>query len=312
MSKNIKSYGINYTLPEAHILHITPLFVSEFSARTCYNSFDKSEHESINNLNTVLNSEGDIGQQLHNGIQAVENEVNSKGSDLLHDLSHVYFHESTLEHVSINFLIKNTSRAVLQELARHRIASFSVQSTRYTLSDVVNWFVATKLGNQDISFYINKIDDLDILVTDDREYNAIEISGMYNKLNHQWNILGQDRFLELSVAKSNLEKVKVFDGEVEALFVLLSSKAKKNVGDFVKMSAVAESMSVDLGFTINLRSLKNFMDLRLSGAAFHQIQWLSHALYKQIPENYLKLIVKDSKRSQFENLDKKILSGVWA
>jgi len=71
-------------------------------------------------------------------------------------------------------------------------------------------------------------------------------------------------------------------------------------------------MSVDLGFTINLRSLKNFLDLRLSGAAFWQIQLLAHTIYKQIPENYLKLVVKDAKRSQFENLSKKIDSGVWA
>ena len=65
-------------------------------------------------------------------------------------------------------------------------------------------------------------------------------------------------------------------------------------------------------FSLNLRSLKNFIDLRLSGAAFWQIQLLAHAIYKQVPENYLKLVVKDSKRNQFDTLDKRIESGVWA
>ena len=319
MSKNIKAYGINYTLPTVHLLHATPLFISEFGARTCYNSFDKSESKSINDLNTTLNSDGDIDLMKHNCIASATNEVNTNGSELLHDLSHVYFHSSVLEHTTLNFLIKNISRAVLQELARTRIASFSVQSTRYTLSDVVNWFIVTKLLGKDVDFYVKKIDALDLLVTDDRGYNAIEIEGMFNKLNYQWNMLGEEEFLKLSVAKSNLEIVSNYDkqdkvegiDEVSDLFSILSSKTKKNVGDFVK-NCVPETTSVDLMFSINLRSLKNFIDLRLSGAAFWQIQLLAHAIYKQVPENYLKLVVKDSKRNQFDTLDKRIESGVWA
>lgn len=318
MSKNIKAFGIKYTLPEVHLLHATPLFVSEFGARTCYNSFDKSESKSIQQLNTVLNVGDDIDMAKHTAVQSAEAEVNTNGSDLLHQLSHVYFHESTLEHTSLNFLIKNTSRGVLQELARHRIASFSVQSTRYTMADLINWFTVSKLCNEDANFFINKINDLNMFVTDDREYNAIEIGGMYNKLNHQWIVLGEDKFLELSVAKSILSTVKGFKDEASGgmcktdnLFTVLSSKTKKNVGDFIK-HIITDNVSVDLAFTINLRSLKNFLDLRLSGAAYWQIQLLAHAIYKQIPENYLKLVVKDAKREQFSKLDIKIQSGEWA
>lgn len=42
-------------------------------------------------------------------------------------------HTSTIEHMSLTFEISGVSRALLQELARHRIASLSVKSTRYTL-----------------------------------------------------------------------------------------------------------------------------------------------------------------------------------
>jgi len=310
MSKRIKSYGINYRLPEAHLLHKTPLYISEFSARTCYNSFDKSEHKSIGELNTILNSEGDISQMVHNTAQSAENEVNSNGSDLLHQLSHVYFHESTLEHITLNFLIKNTSRGVLQELARHRIASYSVQSTRYTMSDLINWFNVTKKFDLGVEFFIDKINSLNIFVTDDAEYNTIEINGIWNKLNHQYNILGKDKFRELSIAKSILDTFSIIEDSDEA-FVLLGTKAKKNVGDFIK-HIITDNFSVDLGFSINLRSLKNFLDLRLSGAAYWQIQLLAHTIYKQIPENYLTLVVKDAKRAQFGKLDDKINSGVWA
>ena len=40
-------------------------------------------------------------------------------------------HESVLEHVSFTFLVEEISRALLAQLTRHRIASFSVQSQRY-------------------------------------------------------------------------------------------------------------------------------------------------------------------------------------
>lgn len=42
-------------------------------------------------------------------------------------------HESTLEHINLTFSIKGLSRACLQELARHRHISLSVESTRHTL-----------------------------------------------------------------------------------------------------------------------------------------------------------------------------------
>lgn len=42
-------------------------------------------------------------------------------------------HESILEHINLTFSIKDLSRACLQELARHRHISLSVESTRHTL-----------------------------------------------------------------------------------------------------------------------------------------------------------------------------------
>lgn len=40
-------------------------------------------------------------------------------------------HESVLEHAKFSFLIEGVSRALLAQITRHRIASFSVQSQRY-------------------------------------------------------------------------------------------------------------------------------------------------------------------------------------
>ena len=47
--------------------------------------------------------------------------------NMLSDLGH----ESPIEHVSFTFGIEGVSRALLAQITRHRIASFSVQSQRY-------------------------------------------------------------------------------------------------------------------------------------------------------------------------------------
>ena len=41
--------------------------------------------------------------------------------------------ESVLEHITLTYSVKGLSRACLQELARHRLISLSVESTRHTL-----------------------------------------------------------------------------------------------------------------------------------------------------------------------------------
>ena len=45
-------------------------------------------------------------------------------------------HASTIEHLTYNFDIVGVSRALLQEIARHRMANISVKSTRYTLQEL--------------------------------------------------------------------------------------------------------------------------------------------------------------------------------
>ena len=43
-------------------------------------------------------------------------------------------HETTLEHITLTYSVKGLSRTCLQELARHRHISLSVESTRHTLT----------------------------------------------------------------------------------------------------------------------------------------------------------------------------------
>ena len=90
------------------LLHATPLEICSNAIRTCWQSFDKSDNGGERDL-------------------ALIDRVGNKNK-----------HSSTLEHLFYNFYIKGISRACLQELARHRMASLSVKSTRYTLKELKN------------------------------------------------------------------------------------------------------------------------------------------------------------------------------
>jgi len=91
----------------ARLMHHTPLPVCSHAIRTCYQSFELSD------------------------------EGGPKDQALINKVGNIYKHASTLEHLVYSFYLDGISRALLQELARHRIASLSVKSTRYTLKELV-------------------------------------------------------------------------------------------------------------------------------------------------------------------------------
>ena len=269
-------YGIEYTKPEVVLVQDTGIGVAESAARTCYDSFSASENEAIKNIETHMPD-----KNMCDEINNIEN------SELLDNLAWTYFHHSILEHANLSFLIRGTSRGVLQEHARHRIQAISVRSTRYTMSGVINAYVAS-LGDNE--FFIQKVLGFDMFVTASEEYNRIEIGATFDKLAYQEKM--QDDFYEISVAKSSLPLVKEFKDDSLKLFdALQEGKKKRNVGDAFK-HIISDNVKVDMVVTFNLRSLKNYFTLRDSGAAFFQIRWLAQEMMRVTPKKYLDLIIK--------------------
>jgi len=271
-------YGIKYTRPQVVLLQDTGIGVAETAARTCYDSFSNSENEVIKNLECNLPDEN------------MCKELNSiDESALLDDLAWTYFHHSILEHANLSFLIRGTSRGVLQEHARHRIQAISVRSTRYTMSSLINAYVAAKVTDNR-EFFITTVLGFDMFVTADEAYNRIEISGMYEKLDFQYTRV--EDFYSIAVAKSSLGFLEEFKNDTEALYsALQNGKKKRNVGDAFK-HIITDNVKVDMVVTFNLRSLKNYFTLRDSGAAYFQIRWLAQEMMKVTPQKYLDLIVK--------------------
>jgi len=271
-------YGIKYSKPEVVLLQDTGIGVAESAARTCYDSFTNSENDVIKEIEFEMPD-----SSMCDDINAIED------SALLDDLAWTYFHHSILEHANLSYLIRGTSRGVLQEHARHRIQAISVRSTRYTMSSLINAFVASKQGGSK-EFFTKIVLGFDMFVTANEAYNRIEIGGMYDKLEYQFNIV--EDFYAISVAKSSLPFLEEFKENSEALYeALQAGKKKRNVGDAFK-HIISDNVKVDMVVTFNLRSLKNYFTLRDSGAAFFQIRWLAQEMMKVTPQKYLDLIIK--------------------
>ncbi|OHE21322.1 MAG: thymidylate synthase [Sulfurimonas sp. RIFOXYD2_FULL_37_8] len=271
-------YGIKYVKPEVILMQDTGIGVAEVAARTCYDSFENSENEAVKYIQNCIPDS--TACQSINDIEE---------SNLLNDLAWTHFHHSILEHANLSFLVRGTSRGVLQEHARHRIQAISVRSTRYTMSSVINAFVASQTTN-DKNFFVDKVLGFDMFVTCDKAYNRIEIGAIYDKLKYQASTV--ENFNDIAVAKSSLPLLEEFDGNSEALFnALEDGKKKRNVGDAFK-HVVTDNFKVDMVITFNLRSLKNYFTLRDSGAAYFQIRWLAQEMMRKTPSKYLDLIIK--------------------
>jgi thymidylate synthase (FAD) len=273
----MKMHEIEYQKPKVTLLQQSGLGVAEIAARTCYDSFENSENEAIKNAMSDMDIES---------INAIDD------SNLLRNLAWVHHHHSIIEHAILSYLIQGTSRGVLQEHARHRIQAISVRSTRYTMSSVINAFVASQKDNNPYEFFRDLILDMDIFVITNKDYLNIEIRAMYDKLAYQYKI--DSEFINYSIAKSSLVYIDEIDDASTLYQKLQDGKKKRNVGDAFK-HIVTDNWKVDMVVTFNIRSLKNYFDLRDSGAAWFQIRWLAQEMKKVTPKKYLKLIDKKIK-----------------
>jgi len=188
--------------------HYTPLLICADAIRTCWQSFDKSD------------------------------EGGEKDKELIDRVGNKFKHASTLEHLVYNFYIEGVSRALLQELARHRMASLSVKSTRYTLKELKNEESFTCKEVERASKYL--------VLTGVEMVDAMSIKALEN--------------LRLVLVEG-----------------ISNDKAKY---------CLPESYKTELTWTVNARSLQNFLTLRSDKSALWEIQNLAHALYDALPEEH--------------------------
>ncbi|RDU58374.1 FAD-dependent thymidylate synthase [Helicobacter sp. MIT 99-5507] len=198
------------------LLNHTPLSVCSHAIRTCWQSFDK----------------GDNGGSID---RALIDRVGNKNK-----------HKSTLEHIYYTFYIQGISRALLQELARHRIASYSVKSTRYTLKELKaeSSFLPVEENEQKASKYL--------VLTNDKNVDSASIKALEN------------------------------------LRLILLENTSLDIAKY----CLPESYKTELTWSINARSLQNFLELRSSKSALWEIRELANKIYEILPDEH-KYIFKD-------------------
>lgn len=198
--------------PQITLLHHTPLEVCSHAIRTCWDSHDKSD------------------------------QGGEKDRELINRVGNIFKHASTLEHLNYTFFIQGISRACLQELARHRMASYSVKSSRYTLAE---------LKRADIS-----------TLDSASQFIKLTNNDKVNQASHK--------------ALQNLKEL------------LLDSNTTNDVAKY----AMPECYLTELTWSINARSLQNFLSLRSDKRALWEIQELAHAIYNALPVEHRYLFEK--------------------
>jgi len=239
------------------LLHNTPLYIAAKAIRKCWASEDKSD--------TIVDEDcyveiGDSGNE--EDISIFTTRIGAKDKALIERVGNKNKHGSTLEHLNYTFDIDGISRALLQELARHRHASLSVKSSRYTLGKLKTeaTFIGSKTDERDMT---------SVAYDYVRAENYIVLTGSNNS--------GAQRVDRYSVdALENLRKL------IEA-----------NTSNDKAKYCLPESYKTSLTYTINARSLQNLLGLRTAPSALAEFRKLAQAMYNNLPEEH-KYLFTDS------------------
>ena len=248
------------------LLQATPLAVAARAIRTCWDSHDRCDTvttypDIYNNTEEDREIETENINFFVGRYRAGQNSVNLKSvyyhskigdndRELIERVGNKNKHSSTLEHIVFTFDISGISRACLMELTRHRMSSFSVKSTRYTLKEMKN-------------------EDFDFTIEDGKVTDVCLV-----KLNQYYNLApgfayGKEGVLKIAENAYIIQKLLKEGTSLDSLKYMLN-----------------ESYRTSLVWSINLRSLQNFLKLRTSKSALSEIRDLAYLIFKTIPSEY--------------------------
>ena len=160
-------------------------------------------------------------------------------------------HESPIEHVTFTFAIEGVSRALLAQITRHRIASFSVRSQRYVTEENFNFVIPPEIEKNEKArdIFLNFIN---------------ESKNCYSKL--------------LEILVEDKKKTLLDDGVEEKVAEKRAIKKSAEDARFVLPNACSTQFIV----TMNARSLLNFFRLRCCNRAQWEINELACSMLKLV------------------------------
>ena len=191
-----------------------------------------------------------------------------KDRSLIHRVGNKHKHGSTLEHLYYTFDISGISRALLQELARHRIASLTVKSSRYTLKEL----------SHEEQFYDRNKSWNGPWTDDDFDFNRAE----------KYLVMTSDNLV-------NRASVMALDN--------LRTIIKKRIPNDDAKFCMPESYKTSLTWSLNARALQNFINLRTHDSALWEIRNLSNMVFETLPEEHKYLFEQFNHIENLENAE---------
>jgi len=210
----------------------TNINIAQEAIRTAWASQDKSDTVEA------------IEKWLDEGMTTHKPEIGPNDAALIERVGNKFKHASTLEHVSYTFNVEGVSRALLQELARHRIASYTVKSTRYTLKE---------------------------LKTEKPFIIQVEAGTVYSDRAKRYLVMTGIDIVDVASIKA-----------LENLREVLVSGVSNDRAKF----CLPESYKTTVFWTINMRSLQNFLKLRSDKGALWEIREMAQKVYAELPTQH--------------------------
>lgn len=185
------------------------------------------------------------------GVEGIMEGLTAEKTDSFIDMLVSMGHESPFEHVTFTFGIEGVSRAVLAQITRHRIASFSVQSQRYVNKENFTYIIPPEI---------------------DRIPEAREefLAAMEEDRRHYMRLA--------ALLKENRKKVLVSEGKSEKEAEKIAEKSAYEDARSVLPNACDTKMVM----TMNVRSLYNFFNLRCCSRAQWEIRELATEMLRQV------------------------------
>lgn len=181
------------------------------------------------------------------GIETVMDNLDETKTTAFVNMLSEMGHESPIEHASFTFGIEHVSRALLAQITRHRIASFSVQSQRYVKENHFEFVTPPEIAADPEAAAIFRASMDNAL----RDY--LRLSDLL-QARHQKTLLSEG--LDEKTARSRAEKMAIEDAR------------------FVLPNACDTKMIV----TMNARSLQNFFRLRCCSRAQWEIREVANQM----------------------------------
>ena len=169
--------------------------------------------------------------------EALSDNGGDKDRKLIDRVGNKNKHSSTLEHLVYSFDVDGFSRALLQEHMRHRIASPSVKSSRYTLKQL---------------------------------RDAPTITGSRAEVKQFCVLTGVD----------------VVDNATTKALISLQAVLVAGVPNDKAKYAMPEAFRSSLVWTINARSLQNFLQLRSAKGALWEARYLADRVHAALPADH--------------------------